>query len=108
MGGHLVHGVVCFILGRVSEYIERVQAAMPAERSPGRAPREMVSVKCLALFVSCVRECVCLNGVRVLDGDVRMVCVRSGFRSEGYLFSWDGYPGALNVLRAWGTERCVL
>lgn len=51
---------------------------------------------------------MCVNGVRLFHGDVRVVFVRSGFISGGFCRSSEACDGALSVLIAWGTEGCVL
>lgn len=33
----------------------------------------------------CVRERICVDGVRFSDGDVRMVCTKSRFLSESFV-----------------------
>lgn len=51
---------------------------------------------------------MCVNRVRVLDGDEQPVFVKSEFMKEGFNFNVDVHDGARNVFRAWPTEGCVL
>lgn len=49
-----------------------------------------------------------MDGVHVLNGDVQVVFVKSGFISEGFRPGFDGNDGALNELRAWRNKECAL
>lgn len=50
---------------------------------------------------------LCVNGVRVLDGDVRMVLLTLGITGREFCSSLDDYYGASNVLKARRPEDFV-
>lgn len=76
---------------------------MPAKRSLGRVLCELFSGELLASFVRSVKERMCLDGVPVSDGDVRMVFVMSALISGGFCSCLDDYDGTLSIPRAWQT-----
>lgn len=53
---------------------------------------------------TCVRECMCVNGVRVYDWDVRTVFVESVFVRGDSCSSLDDYNRALNSTRTASVE----
>lgn len=61
---------------------------------------ELLREQWLASSVSCEREKLCLNGLRVFDGDLCMVFVRPQVISEGFWLVLHGYDGAWSVLRS--------
>lgn len=48
---------------------------------------EQLSVKWLTSFVSSVRDQMCVNKIRVLDGDVPIMLVKSGLVSGGFVLA---------------------
>lgn len=83
------------------EGVERTEASVSDERSPERVLSEPLDRKWLAFFVECLRERMCVDGVGVLDGNVRIVFAKSGTISGGFRLSLDDYDAASIVLRAW-------
>lgn len=61
----------------------------------------------LALFAKCVRERMYVDGLRGFDGDVRILCVQSGFLSAIFCPSSQDYDRAWNVLTALTVKGCV-
>lgn len=51
---------------------------------------------------------MCVHGVSVFDGDMRVLFEKSRFMSEGFFHSLDDHDGALGVFRACQNEGCVL
>lgn len=51
---------------------------------------------------------MCKDERRVLDGDVRMMSVKSVFKSGGYYPSEGHYNELLNVLPAWKAKQFLL
>lgn len=66
---------VCLISRKLWEEVEKGEAAMPAGRSLGRLLDELLSGRWLTSLKKCVRERLCKDMVRVLDGNVQMVFV---------------------------------
>lgn len=77
---------------------------MTAEPSPGIVLGELFSTKCLASLVICVRERMCMDEIRALDGDEQLVFIKSELICGGFFASLDDYDGALNVLKTRGAE----
>lgn len=88
-----MHDRIYQLLRRLSEKVERVEAAVPAERSLSSLLGTLLIVERLALIVSCLRERKCVNAVRVLDGNVRTVFVKSGLIGGGSRSSLHDYDG---------------
>lgn len=88
--------------------VEGAGAALPIERSLSRVLGVLLSEEWLASFVKCVRRQLCLDGVHVLDVGLRIVFVRSGLMKRASCRSSEAHNGALNVLRSWRTDLCVL
>lgn len=80
---------------------------MLVERLFGEAVTKLISGEWLASFVKCVRERMCADVGRVLDGHVRMVFMKLGRISGEFIPSLDEFDEAWNVLRVWRAERCV-
>lgn len=103
-----MRNAVCLFLKRLPEGVERADAAARVEYLLCRFLAELFSAMWLAQLVSCERERMCVNMVRVFDGNVPMVFVKLELRSRGIFPSLDDYDGASTVLRAWRLKRCVL
>lgn len=73
---------------------------MPLEGWLAREPAELLKEEGLPPIVDCVRKRVCVAGLRVFDGIVRMSFVRSGQLSGELCPRLDAYHGALHVLKA--------
>lgn len=61
----------------------------------------------LPSFPKCDRERMCLDGVRVFHGDVRMIFPKSELTDEGFSLSSSDYGKALNVTGASNVKRNV-
>lgn len=61
----------------------------------------------MLLSAKCGRERMCVNRVRVSDGEVRMVLAKSGLISVGSCSCLHAYESALDVTRAWCVEGCA-
>lgn len=81
--GHLVRDRVCLSLAQVSEGVEKAGAAVPLGRSLAGVLVTLSKKKGLASFVNGVRERVCVDGVSVFNGDVRMQFVKPRFIDGG-------------------------
>lgn len=68
--------------------------------SLGKALNRLLSGEWRALFVKCVGECICVDGVRVSDGGVRNAFVQLEYYSRGSCSSKNDYDWALKVLKA--------
>lgn len=107
-GAYTVRDGVCFFLGRVSGEAERAATAVPDDCSPSTVLGELLGGKCLPSSVDCVKERMCVNRVRMFDGDVRVLSVGSELIGRELCSSLDDYHGVLSALRAWRTDGCVL
>lgn len=87
---------------------ERAEASEPAEHSRAEMPGDLISAKWLATLTERERESMSANEVHVFDVDVRTVFVSLKLIATELCCSVGDYDGALNVPRAWLTERCVL
>lgn len=99
---------MCLFPGQVSKGVRRARKAVPPARSFLRVLGEPLSGDYPASLLNGVRKLICVDGVPGLDRDVRMVVANLAFMGGGFYSSLDEYDGALDVLRAWRTERCVL
>lgn len=81
---------------------------MQIERSLCRVLGGLISNEWLASFADCLKDRMLVDPVRPFDGDVQMVSGKSRFKSIGFCFGVDDSGWALNVLRVWRTEECVL
>lgn len=81
--------------------------ALTAEEFSSRVLAWLRGGEKLASFAKCVKELMCVDGGHVLDGNVRVLFVKSGFISRGFFSSLDDYDRALNVLRALSVEESV-
>lgn len=81
---------------------------MPFERSLAIVLSELFSAECLPSFLYCTKERMCADGVHVSDGEARVASVKSGLIAGGFSPCLDEYDAALNLLKVWRTERCVL
>lgn len=97
-GGYLVPDGVCLFLGQVSERVERAGAAMPVERLLATVLGELSTAKWLVSFANCVREWIFEDEVRLLDGDGRVMFVKSGFISREFCSSLESNEGVWNVI----------
>lgn len=74
----------CVSLDQLEEAADRPEAAL----SPKQLFDEMLAGLCrgkgLVSSARCVRERMSVDGIRVFDGDVRVVFVRTGFVSGGF------------------------
>lgn len=64
---------------------------MTLERSFARVLGKPFNEKCLASFVDCGSEGVCVNGSRTFDEDVQMLLVRSRLIGGGLCSGLDYY-----------------
>lgn len=69
-GEYLVCNVVSLSLQNASAGSERAETALSARRLLARVLDELFRESLLALFVSCVKEQRCTDGVRVFGGNV--------------------------------------
>lgn len=67
---------------------------MPVERSLARVPGDVFSEEWLASLVNYVRDRICMDEVRVFDGDVRMISARTTLVCEELRLSLDDCDGA--------------
>lgn len=74
-------------LRQVSEEVDRAGAAVPLERSLGWGLGELFREKWLASLLGFVRERMCADEVCVLDGDVRVVFVKSRSKNRRFCSS---------------------
>lgn len=107
-GKYLVRDRVYFFLGQASEEVQKAEATAPLEPSLGRIFGELFSTGWSRFFPKTLTERLCSDEVGVVDGDVRLMFVRSGLITGGFCSNLGEYDGALNILRVWPTERCVL
>lgn len=82
MVGFLCFDGVCLFSGAVCEGAKREGGATPAKCPLHTLLDELFSGGWLASFVIYVRERMCVDGVQVRSGDVRVVFVEVG------LYSW--------------------
>lgn len=87
---------------------EEQKQQLPARRSIATVLTELIGEMCRRLFANCVREWRLADVVRVSDGDVLMLFVKSEFIREEFYPSLDDNGGTLNVPRARGTEKGVM
>lgn len=80
---------------QVSKEAERAKTGAPVESLLARVPGMVFSEKCLATFVSCMREWMCMEGLRAIDEDVHMVFVKCQLMSGKFCLSSADYSGAL-------------
>lgn len=99
-GGYLVRNGVCVSIKQLAKAVERAEAALDLESLVCRVLAWLCKWDLLASFAKCVREWMCVDGLRVIDGNVRMVFVKSSFIPEGCLSSLHDYDRALNIVRA--------
>lgn len=91
---------VCNSLEQLTEAVEKAEAALFLEELFGGVFAGLCRGEKLAAFTKCVREQNCVSEERVSHGNVRMVLVKSEFRSREYRFSLDDHDRALSVIRA--------
>lgn len=63
---------------QLGEAAGRAESALTLEKLSGGVLAGLRGEKGLASFQKCVEKRMCVNGVLLCDGDVRMVFVRSG------------------------------
>lgn len=68
---------VCLFVGQVWNGVERAEAAVPTEHSLRRMLDDLLSKEGLASVLSCLRELMCVDEVRVLDGVLCKWCLWS-------------------------------
>lgn len=90
------------------EGVHRATAAVKVKRLLATVLGELLTEKWPASFVNCVGERMCVDGVRLFNGDVRMVSVKSRIISGGFYSSVCDYDAILNVFSARQTEGFVL
>lgn len=106
--GFLERDGLCSLPGQVSEDVERVGAFVPVRGSPAPVLSALLSEQWLTSAANSRTNRMCATGVRVSDGEVRVVFMKQGLTSRGSYPGFSDYDRALNVLRAWRTERFVL
>lgn len=106
-GGYVARDGVCLFFGEVPEEAERAGAGVTAEGSPSKKLVGLLGGGWLPSFANCVGERMCVDGLRLFDGDSRIVFVQSRIISRGVHFSLDDCDEALTVCRSWRTERRV-
>lgn len=74
--GYRVSDGLCFFFEKVFQRVDRARAAVQFERLLARASSELLSEEWLGSFVSCFRERMCVDKLRVFDKDVRPVLVK--------------------------------
>lgn len=86
-GEYLARDGLCLFLGQACKGAERGRAAVRAAPSLGRGVDELLSAILLAFFVKCLSSRMCVDVIRVFDGDVGTAFVNSVLVSGGF------YPG---------------
>lgn len=94
-------------LEQLAETVKRAEEALTVEAFIGGVLCGLRERKRLAPFTMCVREGMCVNGGRLIDGEVRMLFVKSGFINGGFCPRIDDYDRALNETRASSVKGCV-
>lgn len=84
--GYLVRDGACMFLGEVSQGAQGARAAVLVELLPGRVPDELFSRNWFSSILNCVRKRMGVDGVRVLDWDLRTVFVKSRFENGEFRF----------------------
>lgn len=105
--GYPVRDCVCVSPEQLAEAFEREEAALSRKVFSAGVLARMYEGRGLRSAAKCGRERTCVDGVQVLDGDGRMVLVRSPSISRVVCSSLYDYDRALNVARASGLHRCM-
>lgn len=71
-------------LKQLTEAAERAKTALPLQELFGVVPGGLCGGEEFALFAKCVRKQICVDGVRLFNGKVRMVFVKSWFVNGGF------------------------
>lgn len=71
-------------LAKLSKEVGRAKAAVPTESSLARGIGAAFGEEWLASVVNSVTERMYVDGVRLLDTDVRMMAVKSGLINGGF------------------------
>lgn len=96
--------ITCACVSRyVHKEVERAGGAGELKSSLSEALDALFREERLTLVVNCLRERICAEGVRVSDGDVLMVFLKSEIICREPFPSSDSYDRALNVFKAWRT-----
>lgn len=86
------------VTGAAGDAAERSEAELTLEKLSGGVLAGLREEEGLASFAECKRERIFSDEVRVFDGDMRMVFVRSGFISGGFGSRLDDYDRSINVV----------
>lgn len=106
-GEFLVRDEMCLALEHMTKTAERAKVALTVEDFFAGTVLRWAKGRSYSYSTECVRERVCVDGVRVLDEDVRTVVVKSVFISGGSCPNLDDYDGSFNVVKAFSVKAYV-
>lgn len=83
-GGCLLRDGVCMSLEQLTKAVGRARAALTILELLGKVLAELRVEERLVCLANCTREDMRSNGVRLFDGDARMVFVKSEFVTDPF------------------------
>lgn len=83
--GNLVRGEVCVSLKQLAETIERAEAALTPDELFSGVLAGLRRYEGLASPANCVGSQMCVNGVCLFDGNLRVMFVKSWLSSRGFV-----------------------